>query len=72
MAALSDFFLSDLPTLEMIKPEIGIKIKTKKMKRKTNILCIHINFTQKTENFIKIHMLKKIIDNKKNNQYLSS
>jgi len=42
-----------------------IKIKTNKMRRKTNILCIHINFNQKTEKFIKIHILKKIIDNKK-------
>ena len=42
-----------------------IIIKTNKMTRKTNILCIHINFNQKTENFTKIHMPKKIIDNKK-------
>ncbi len=40
-----------------------IKIKTKKSRRKTKILCIHINFCQKNENFIKIHMHKKIIDN---------
>jgi len=42
-----------------------IIIKTNKMIRKTNILCIHINFNQKIENFIKIHVPKKIIDNKK-------
>lgn len=42
-----------------------IKIKTKKTYRKTSLLCIHINFYQKTEKFIKIHMLKKIFDNKK-------
>jgi len=35
------------------------------MRRKNNILCIHINFNQKIENFTKIHMLKKNIDNKK-------
>lgn len=42
-----------------------IIIKTNKMIRKSNILCIHINFNQKIENFTKIHVPKKIIDNKK-------
>lgn len=42
-----------------------IIIKTNKMIRKTNILCIHINFNEKIENFTKIHVPKKIIDNKK-------
>lgn len=42
-----------------------IKIKTKKYKRKINILCIHIIFYQIFENFIKIHIQKKISDNKK-------
>lgn len=39
-----------------------IKIKTNKTRRKTNVLCIHINFYQKTENFTKIHAHKKIIN----------
>lgn len=42
-----------------------IRIKPKKSTRKTNILCIHINFSQKNEKFIKIHIWKKIFDNKK-------
>ena len=42
-----------------------IKIKTNKTCRKISLLCIHINFYQKTEKFTKIHVFKKIFDYKK-------
>ncbi|EJG01591.1 hypothetical protein FF52_11043 [Flavobacterium sp. F52] len=42
-----------------------IKIKTNKTYRKISLLCIHIIFYQKTEKFTKIHVSKKIFDNKK-------